>query len=398
VRLSAKTLIAVWFFRNLTRSRIVFGGDVVAAGVDANVTNRQRMTQTPWAVWLWCAGMGVLGSLTSLTPGPYFRSLLGICDRRYSSVPLESSELFSRHPGNPILTAASWPHTVNAVFNPAVTEFDGETLLLVRVEDRTGLSHLAVARSADGITDWLVEPDRAFLPDRESHAEAFGIEDARITRIADEFAIVYTGYSTDGPLVCLATTTDFREYQRHGVLFPPDDKDAARFPSRFGGRHALIHRPVSVTPSQAAHIWISWSPDLRHWGDHTILLRARKASWWDAHKVGLCAPPLLTADGWLLLYHGVHTTAAGSIYRLGLALLDAQQPQIVLARSSEWIFGPDAPYERIGDVDQVVFSCGWQLLDDGDSLRIYYGAADTSVCLATASLSGLLAWLHRHSS
>jgi predicted GH43/DUF377 family glycosyl hydrolase len=106
---------------------------------------------------------------------------------------------------------------------------------------------------------------------------------------------------------------------------------------------------------------------------------------------------LLTADGWLLLYHGVHTTAAGSIYRFGLALLDAEQPQIVLARSSEWIFGPDAPYERIGDVDQVVFSCGWQLLDDGDSLRIYYGAADTSVCLATASLSGLLAWLHRHS-
>ena len=314
------------------------------------------------------------------------------------SMPLEASELIRRHAGNPILTAASWPHTVNAVFNPAATHYDGETLLLVRVEDRRGFSHLAVARSADGISDWTIEPERALRPDLQSDSEAYGIEDARITRLADQFAIVYTGYSTDGPLVCLATTGDFREYERRGVLFPPEDKDAALFPTTFGGRYALIHRPVSTTPTQSAHIWISWSPDLRHWGDHTILLRAREASWWDAHKIGLCAPPLLTAEGWLLLYHGVRTTAAGAIYRLGLALLDAEQPQIVLARSSEWIFGPEAPYERIGDVDQVVFACGWHLLDDGDSLRIYYGAADTSVCLATASLSGLLAWLRRHSS
>jgi predicted GH43/DUF377 family glycosyl hydrolase len=311
---------------------------------------------------------------------------------------LDSGELVRRHPDNPILTAASWPHTVNTVFNPAVTDFDGETLLLVRVEDRSGFSHFAVARSADGITNWIIERERALLPDLRSDAEAFGIEDARITRVDEKYAIVYTGYSTDGPLVCLATTSDFRKYDRHGVLFPPEDKDAALFPTTFGGRYALIHRPISITPAQAAHIWISWSPDLRHWGDHTILLRARDASWWDAHKVGLCAPPLLTPRGWLLLYHGVRTTAAGSIYRLGLALLDADQPQIVLARSSEWLFGPDAPYERIGDVDQVVFACGWQLLDDGDSLRIYYGAADTSVCLATASLSALLAWLDRHSS
>ena len=107
---------------------------------------------------------------------------------------------------------------------------------------------------------------------------------------------------------------------------------------------------------------------------------------------------LLTSEGWLLLYHGVRSTAAGSIYRLGLALLDVDHPDRVLARSSEWIFGPDAPYERTGDVGQVVFSCGWLLLDDGDTLRIYYGAADTSVCVATASLTGLLRWLASHSA
>lgn len=311
--------------------------------------------------------------------------------------PESRTELFRRYEGNPILTAADWPSTVNAVFNPGVATLQGETVLLARVEDRTGLSHLAVASSADGLTNWLVDHGRAFLPDLESHAERFGIEDARITKVGDEYLIVYTGYSRDGALVALASTRDFRTYDRRGVIMPPEDKDAALFPRRFDDRWALIHRPVSASPRHAAHIWLSWSPDLRHWGDHTILLRAREGGWWDAHKVGLCAPPLETPEGWLLLYHGVHTTAAGSIYRLGLALLDTEQPDRVLARSTEWLFGPDTEYERIGDVDQVVFSCGWQLLDDGDTIRIYYGAADTSICVATASQSALLAWLSRHS-
>ncbi len=308
-----------------------------------------------------------------------------------------TDELFLRHGSNPILTAAQWPHTVNAVFNPGVTDLAGETLLLARVEDRTGLSHFGVARSADGVNDWVIETERAMLPEVARDSEQFGIEDPRITRIGEDYMIVYTGYSSDGPLVALATTRDFRSYERQSVLFPPEDKDAALFPRRFDGRFAALHRPVSITPNHAAHIWISRSPDLRHWGDHKILLRAREGSWWDAHKVGLCAPPLLTEQGWLLLYHGVRTTAAGSIYRLGLALLDTVEPEHVLARSNEWIFAPDAPYERIGDVDQVVFSCGWQILDDGDTVRMYYGAADTSICLATASLSALLAWLARHS-
>jgi len=311
---------------------------------------------------------------------------------------LRPPELFQRYDGNPILTAADWPSTVNAVLNPGATRFGGETLLLVRVEDRTGLSHLSVARSADGLTNWIVEPDRSLLPKVESESERFGIEDPRITPCGDEHMIVYTGYSEVGPLVCLAATQDFRSYERRGVVMPPEDKDAALFPRQFHGRWALIHRPVATAPAHEAHIWLSWSPDLRHWGDHTILLQARKGAWWDAHKVGLNPPPLLTSQGWLLLYHGVRVTAAGSIYRLGLALLDTERPDRVLARSSEWIFGPRAPYERAGDVSDVVFPCGWVLDDDGDTLFVYYGAADTSVCVATASLSALLTWLGRHSS
>jgi predicted GH43/DUF377 family glycosyl hydrolase len=312
--------------------------------------------------------------------------------------PALRGELFDRYDGNPILTAGDWPSTVNAVFNPGVAQLDGETMLLARVEDRSGISHLAVASSTDGLTNWNLDHGRTILPDLGSHAERFGIEDARITQVGDEYLIAYTGYSRDGALVCLASTRDFRTFDRRGVIMPPEDKDAALFPRRFGDRWALIHRPVASAPRHAAHIWLSWSPDLKHWGDHTILIRAREGAWWDAHKIGLCAPPLETPEGWLLLYHGVHATAAGSIYRLGLALLDAEHPDRVLARSSEWMFGPDADYERIGDVDQVVFSCGWRLLDDEDTIRIYYGAADTSICVATASQSALLAWLARHSA
>ena len=310
----------------------------------------------------------------------------------------DADDPFRRFEQNPIITAAAWPHFVSSVFNPAAARFEGETLLLIRVEDRTGRSHLAVARSTDGLTRWTIEPDRSLLPDHDSFAERFGVEDPRITQIGDDYLIVYTGFSTRGPLVCLADTRDFRHFRRRGVILPPENKDAALFPEQIGGRWALVHRPVTVSPRQTGDIWLSWSPDLRHWGDHAVLLPAREGGWWDAGKVGLCAPPLLTSEGWLLLYHGVRLTAAGAIYRLGLALLDTEHPDRVLARSSEWIFGPEELYERTGDVSQVVFPCGWLLLGDGDTLRIYYGAADTSVCVATASLSTLLGWLSSHSA
>ena len=309
----------------------------------------------------------------------------------------ELGGLLRRHPANPILTAANWPRTVNAVFNPAATIFDNETLLLIRVEDRRGVSRLDVARSHDGLGDWVIEPDRGLMPDASLDSDRFGIEDPRITRIGDDYYVAYTGFSDCGPVVCLAATRDFRTWKRHGVIMPPEDKDAALFPRQFDGRFALLHRPVASSPSLAAHIWMSFSPDLRHWGDHRVLLPAREGSWWDAHKVGLGAPPLLTAAGWLILYHGVHLTAAGAIYRLGLALLAEDDPSTVLARSSEWIFGPEEPYERSGDVPQVVFSCGWVLAEDGDTLRVYYGAADTCIGVATASLAELLGWLAKHS-
>jgi len=309
-----------------------------------------------------------------------------------------SAELFERYAGNPVLTAGDWPYTVNAVFNPGVTRLNAETLLVVRVEDRTGLSHLCIARSGDGLEGWTIDADHRLLPEVDSETERYGIEDPRVTLCGDEYMVVYTGYSSHGPLVRLASTCDFKTFERRGTLMPPEDKDAALFPHTFDGRFALIHRPVAVAPRQMAHIWLSWSPDLHFWGDHTVLIPAREGGWWDANKVGLGPPPLETERGWLLLYHGVRVTAAGALYRLGLALLDLEHPERVLARSSEWVFGPQASYELAGDVPAVVFPCGWTLGDDGDTIRIYYGASDTSICVATASLAALLDWLERHSS
>jgi predicted GH43/DUF377 family glycosyl hydrolase len=305
-------------------------------------------------------------------------------------------ELFHRYEDNPLISASDFPRMVNATFNPGAVEIDGETLLLVRVEERSGLSHLAVATSANGRDGWELDRGRVMLPEHDRHEEHWGIEDPRITRVGDEYFIVYTGYSMSGPLVCLAVTRDFVHFDRRGVLLPPEDKDAALFPTLFAGRWAMIHRPSPAMAGLGAHVWLSWSPDLRHWGDARVILPARRGGWWDANKVGLGPPPLLTERGWLVCYHGVKVTASGSVYRLGLALLERDRPDVLIERGDEWVFGPQAPYERAGDVPDVVFPCGWILRDDGDTLDMYYGAADSFVALASASLRQLIDHLQSH--
>lgn len=299
-------------------------------------------------------------------------------------------QLFTRHPANPILTAGSWPYPVNTVFNAGAAMYNGETLLLVRVEDRSGASHLAVARSEDGVGHWRVDPQPALTPSPIHPEEQWGIEDPRITWLEEleTYGVTYTAYSPDGPLVALATTSDFKRWDRLGPVLPVENKDAALLPSRIGGRWAMIHRPVPGM-SNSAHAWLSFSPDLRHWGDHRPVLRARSGPYWDAGKVGLSAQPLWTEHGWLLLYHGVKRTISGCIYRQGLALLQLDDPRQVLARTGEWVFSPVEPYERQGDVGNVVFCCGW-LLKDGE-IRMYYGGADTCMALATAPLDRVLA-------
>ena len=299
--------------------------------------------------------------------------------------------LFRRYEGNPILTPRNWPYPANSVFNPGAAQVDGETLLLVRVEDMRGFSHLTVARSWDGRTNWVVDPEPALEPEPNIREEQWGLEDPRIVFLEDEgkYAVTYVSFSQGGPLISLALTEDFRRFERRGPLLPPEDKDASLFPKRFGGRFALIHRPII---RGEAHIWISFSPDLKYWGEHRVLLPVR-AGWWDCHKVGLGPQPMETSEGWLVIYHGVRRTASGNLYRLGLALLDLEDPCKVIRRSQEWVFSPKEDYELIGDVPGVVFPCGAVADEERNELRMYYGAADTFVALAVADMDEVIDYI-----
>lgn len=309
------------------------------------------------------------------------------------------TELFRRDERNPILTAADWPYLVNSVFNPGATKLpDGQTLLLARVEDRTGLSHLNAARSHDGLTDWKIDTQPTFVPDPHGFPEElWGVEDSRVVYLPEleQWAITYTAYSERGPLVSLALTHDFRTFERRGAITGSEDKDAAFFPRRIGGRWALIHRPVAGPSGAGAHIWLSFSPDLQQWGEPALVLEARRGGWWDANKIGLCTPPIETIEGWLIIYHGVRTTGAGVIYRLGLALLDLEDPTRVIRRGDEWIMSPSEEYEIIGDVGYVVFPCGQVVDEDSGDLRLYYGAADSSIGLAHGNVREMLDWLKK---
>src|ERR1044072_2318966 len=279
----------------------------------------------------------------------------------------------------------------NRDFNPGAPLLpDGTTLLLCRVEDRRGHSHLTVARSVNGIDNWQIDSRPTFPADPVHFPEElWGIEDPRITYVEElkKYAVVYTAYTRDGPGVSLALTEDFSQFERLGVIMAPEDKDAALLPHRIDGHWALIHRPVSAP---RAHMWISFSENLCHWGGHKLMLEARRGAWWDANKIGFSPPPILTPKGWLVIYHGVRQTAAGAIYRLGLAVFDLVRPEVCLKSGAGWIFGPEETYERRGDVDNVVFPCGTTVAPDGDTVRLYYGAADTSIAMATGSIQAML--------
>ena len=305
---------------------------------------------------------------------------------------MSKRELFHRHPGNPILTAESWPYPANAVFNPAAAAVDGETVLLARVEDLRGISHLTIARSSNGVDGWSIDTEPLLSPAAGVDSEQWGFEDPRVVWVAelDRWVITCTAYGPAGPAVYLATTEDFTTIERYGIVRHPEDKNAALLPHRIDGRWVLFHRPKTEFGGAHGEILISRSADLVSWSSPEQVLQPRDGAWWDSLRIGIGPPPLLTEHGWLLVYHGVKDTVSGQLYRVGLALLDRDEPTRVLRRLPNWVFAPLAPYERSGDVPNVVFPCG--LLHDAATgeVRLYYGAADDSICLATARFDDLL--------
>ena len=308
-----------------------------------------------------------------------------------------SSELFQRYRGNPLLSPNRWPYAVNAVMNAGATQVDGATVLLCRVEDRRGISHLTVARSQNGISNWVVDEQPLLAPEPDKPYESWGVEDPRLTWVEELecWVIAFTSFGPGGPGLSLATTKDFRSVHRLGMVRAPEDKNGALLPHRVNGDFVLLHRPVTAL-THRADIWLSRSQDLHSWAPPEPVLAARPGGWWDSARIGIGPPPIETSEGWLLIYHGVRQTVAGALYRAGLALLDLEEPTRVLRRCSEWVLGPREEYELMGDVPGVVFPCGLIHRPDSDELRLYYGAADSCIGLATASLSEVLSFVMEH--
>lgn len=252
----------------------------------------------------------------------------------------------------------------------------------------TFLSHLRVVRlgAGRGIVA-PAEPTAEFWPD--SPWEEFGVEDPRITRIDDRFWITYVAVSRHGAATALASTTDFRSFQRHGIIFCVENKDVVLFPERIGGAHVALHRPNAATPFTRPEIWIAQSADLIHWGGHQPL------SWnpgvWETGRVGAGPPPIRVDDGWLEIYHGNRKPSAPGevgVYSAGALLLDPDEPSRVLKRTPRPFFVPGADFEKNGFVSEVVFPTG--IVVEGDNLLLYYGAADSRVAVAEFSLRELL--------
>ncbi len=326
---------------------------------------------------------------------------------------------------------------VVGVFNAGATRFNGDTLLLLRVSEAprrfapgvvsapiynadtrrveikrwmegvpgldasdprtitaegtvwlTSMSHFRIARSGDGI-HFEVDGVPALTP--ANQYETFGIEDPRITLLDDTYWINYTAVSQHGIATALISTKDFKAFERHGVIFPPPNRDVTIFPEKIGGHYVALHRPMPEGLGQPS-IWIASSPDLISWGSHSIVAAARPGKWDDA-KVGGGAVPFRVhagrRDAWLAIYHGV--TRSPPTYSLGALLLDLHEPGKVLGRSREPILKPETVYEREGFYGDVVFTCG--VIADGDRVRIYYGAADAVMAVADLSLAEILSGL-----
>ena len=296
--------------------------------------------------------------------------------------------IVKRFDGNPVLTRKDVPYEVSTVHNAGVVKHNGEYIMLFRSHRFTGRSILGLARSADGFS-FKVDPEPFMIPSTEpgfSEYEEYGVEDARITFIDGEYLITYSAYSRHGVRIGLAKTTDWKSVERVSLITQADYRNTVIFPEKFNGLYARLDRPHSeISPWS---VWITYSPDLIYWGESKVIMKPEKYHW-DEMKIGPGAPPIKTEKGWLDIYHGVFPTMDGSVYRLGVALHDLNDPSKIIGVGDEWILQPEESYELVGYVHNVVFTCGAVAEDDG-TVKIYWGAADTVMCVGEARIDDLV--------
>lgn len=297
----------------------------------------------------------------------------------------------TRYAKNPILTGADFPRGsgIQRVFNSGIIKHEGRYIMACRVEDRALRNFIWIAESADG---YRFMPRAAPVEMPTSNPEFAEYTrgmyyDPRITRIEDTYYLVHAAHSHHGCRLSLLETRDFNTFEWRGFISETDNRNGVLFPERINGLYARLDRPN--TGSEFGDIWISYSPDLLFWGQSKCVLRNADVRWaWS--KIGPGAVPIKTRAGWLNIFHGVRTQCKSHyVYQLGVCLLDSNDPGRVLALAQEAILEPQELYELVGQTPSVVFTSGAVVEDDGE-IKIYYGGADTVMCVATTSIERLL--------
>lgn len=296
--------------------------------------------------------------------------------------------MITRYKNNPILTKDDVPYPVATTHNAAVTKYRDKYIMLFRSHLFSGRSILGYAESSDGF-QFKVAEKPFLIPSDEGifkEYEEFGVEDPRITFLEGEYLITYSAYSRHGVRIGLAKTKDFKTLKRFSLITEADYRNVVIFPEKFNGLYARLDRPHSeISPWS---VWISYSPDLRFWGESKLIMKPVQYHW-DEMKIGPGAPPIKTSRGWLNIYHGVFPTMDGSVYRLGVALHDLADPSRIIAVGDQWILQPEEVYEITGYVHNVVFCCAAVPEEDG-TVKIYWGGADKVMCAGTARLDELV--------
>lgn len=305
--------------------------------------------------------------------------------RKTNGAPVTGSRLLVRHAANPILPPDRFPGAT-CIFNSGVAECHGRLAMLVNLWDREWTPRFLAAWSDDGVHFDIVDRDLATPPQEYPYQSKEGIFDTRITPLEGRFYITYNVASHLGGRIMLARTDDFSELETLGFITGPDHRNCVIFPEKIGGKYVRLERPHGTSDGD---IYLSSSPDLLHWGGTKLVLE-KNHRYWESAKVGPGAPPVKTSAGWLVLYHGARKGMNGYSYQAGAMLLDLRDPSRIVGKINECLLAPEAPYERVGIVPNVVFPTAAVRHGAPDELKIYYGAADTSMCLATSTVSGLV--------
>jgi predicted GH43/DUF377 family glycosyl hydrolase len=285
----------------------------------------------------------------------------------------------------PVVNAAGKIEIIEVPLNdPDLVSNDARVIKYKGLDYLTTLSHLRLLRSDDGIH--FYEPEGYAPLMGKGNLEQFGIEDCRVSQIGETYYLTYTAVSDNGVGVGLRTTKDWKSFESEGMIFQPHNKDCAIFEEVINGKYYALHRPSSVEIG-GNYIWLAESPDGIHWGNHRCLIKTRPGLW-DSTRVGAGAAPIRTEHGWLEIYHGAN---AEQHYCLGAFLLDLNDPSKVISRTPDPIMVPTENYELSGFFGYVVFTNGHII--NGDTLTIYYGAADEFVCGAHFSIAQILSLL-----